>query len=220
MAEKLGFDELFGNRGAIHFDKWIAAARALGVKGARDELFSGAAFAVNEDAAMRGRGEGDLLTQSFHRNAVAENAVALLEFSAEAAIFLFQAQIVQSVFYGEDGFFERERLFDEVECAKLGGAHGRFDFSVTGDHHDHGNGFAVVEAFKSGEAVDAGKPDIEKNQIERAAIDGGETFFAGSDGFHFVTFLAEKGAEGLADAGFVVNDENGCRHAALRITQK
>ena len=37
-----------------------------------------------------------------------------------------------------NNFFEGERLFDEIEGAELGGAHGGFDGAVAGNHDDRG----------------------------------------------------------------------------------
>src|SRR5258705_2872856 len=77
VAKKLGFDELFRNCRAIHFDEGAFAAKARGVQRARNELFTGAAFAVNEDAAVGRTSDADLLAQCLHRNAVADNLIAM-----------------------------------------------------------------------------------------------------------------------------------------------
>src|SRR5208282_6386170 len=78
MAEELRFDEFFRDSRAIHFDKRVRGARALRVKGASDELLAGAAFAVDQNTAIRRRRERNLLAKGFHGNAVAENLVSLL----------------------------------------------------------------------------------------------------------------------------------------------
>ena len=44
------------------------------------------------------------------------------------------------------------------------------------------------------------------------ALEPLEAFFAGGHGLDFVAFIAQQRAERLADAAFVVNDQNGCRH--------
>src|SRR5215469_5341802 len=115
MAEQFRLDQFFRNRRAIYFHKRIVAARTLRVKRSRDQFFSGSAFAVNQNAAMRRRSESDLLAQRFHWNAVAENLMALLQLRAQPAILFFQTQIMQRILYGEDRYFERERFFDEIK---------------------------------------------------------------------------------------------------------
>src|SRR6267142_2289923 len=77
VAKKLGFDELFRNCRAIHFDERAFAAKARGMQRARNELFTCAAFAVNEDAAVGRTSDADLLAQCLHRNAVADNLIAM-----------------------------------------------------------------------------------------------------------------------------------------------
>ena len=63
IAEELGLDVRLGNGGAVELDEDAVAAQALGVNGAGDEFLAGARFAVDEDAAVGGRHEANLLAQ-------------------------------------------------------------------------------------------------------------------------------------------------------------
>ena len=72
---------------------------------AGDELLARAALAVNENAAVCGSGEGDLLAESLHRDAFAKHPITMPEFLAKPAIFRLQAQKVERPFYRLGGFF-------------------------------------------------------------------------------------------------------------------
>src|SRR5689334_16747253 len=123
MAEELALDEVFGNGGAIDLDKPGIVAQALGMNGARDQLFAGTGFTEDKDAAIGRRHQGDLLAQRFHRDALADDdALGLLPL--EVAVLGAQAMCVGGVLYQDERLFQREWFLDEVESTKLGGAHG------------------------------------------------------------------------------------------------
>ena len=212
VAEQFGLDQLFGDGGAIHFDERLGAAQAGGVQGARDEFLAGAAFAIDEHAAVGGRGQGDLLAHGLHGNALADDVVARAEFLAQAAVFLFEAQEVDGLAHGERGGLERKRFFDEIEGAEFGGAHGGLDAGMAGDHHDHGQLPALAHEFERAEAVQAWQPDVEKHDVHRAAREPGQALFAAGHGFDGVALFGQDGGEGRADAFFVVDDEDGMGH--------
>ena len=54
VAEEFGFQQRFGQRGAVDGDKRTAGARALIVDHADDELFAGAALAVDQTVVSSG----------------------------------------------------------------------------------------------------------------------------------------------------------------------
>ena len=55
VAEELGFNQVVRQRRAVERAKRFVAPSAAAVDGARDELFSAAALAVDEDRKRRGR---------------------------------------------------------------------------------------------------------------------------------------------------------------------
>ena len=76
VAEELGLDEVFGDGGAVELDEDAVAAEGFGVDGAGDELFAGAGFAEDEDAAVGGGHELDLLAQGLDGDGFAGDGVA------------------------------------------------------------------------------------------------------------------------------------------------
>ncbi len=73
VAEEFALDEVFGDGGAVDLDESFILAQALAVDGVGDQFFAGAGLAVNENAAVGGRHEADLLAQGLHGNAVADD---------------------------------------------------------------------------------------------------------------------------------------------------
>ena len=208
MAEKFGFDEFFGDGGAIDFDERAFVAEAGGVQRACDEFLAGAAFAVDQNAAVGGSGDGDLLAQRLHGNAVADDLIAVAEFGAQGLVFFFEAALLHGVADQDNNFFQAERFFDEVEGAEFGGADRGVDGGVAGNHNDRGRVGHGLDAAEGFEAVHAGEPDVEKNDVEAAVGRAFEGAFGGLGGFGDVAFVGEDGRKGFADAGFVVNDQD------------
>ena len=54
VAEQFAFDQLFGDGGAVHFDKGFVSTRAGGVDSVGDQFLPSAAFAEDQHAAIGG----------------------------------------------------------------------------------------------------------------------------------------------------------------------
>ena len=67
VAEQLALDQLLRNGGAVHLDEGLFGAQALGVDGVGHQLLARAALAVDQDAAVGGGHQRDLLAQRLHR---------------------------------------------------------------------------------------------------------------------------------------------------------
>ena len=192
------------------------------MQGACDEFLPGAALAINEYAAVGGSGDGNLLAQGFHGDAVADDLEALAELAAQYQVLLLKAALLDGIADEDDDFFEGERLFDEVEGAKFRGAHGGFDVAMAGDHDDRGRIGNVADAAEGFHAVDAWQPDIQKNDVQVAGGDAVQSFFGGAHGFHGVMFVAQDGGERFADARLIVHDQDFVRraHESLSIPER
>src|SRR5215471_12694276 len=105
-------------------------------------------------------------------------------------------------------FFERQGLLDEVESAQFRGTHRGFDGAMPGNH-DHfrrtGNGLDAAERFQ---AVHARQPDIEKHDFKIAAVDAFEGLLGRANGIDAILFIAKNGREGLANAFFIVDNQD------------
>ena len=215
VAEELGFDEVFGDGGAVELDEDAVAAQGLGVHGASDEFFAGAGFAEDEHAAVGGGHELDLLAESFDGDGLAGDG-AFGELARELLVIFAEVMGLDGVAKDEQGAVHGERLFEEVVGAELGGADGGFDGAVAGDHDDFGStgagcGVARLVAADGGEdiqTVAVGEPDVEEDGLVVGVAEEFKGFGGGAGGRDGVVLFAEDGFEGLADVGFVVDDEN------------
>ena len=226
VAEEFGLDEIFGDGGAVELDEGAVFAEGFGVHGASDEFFAGAGFAVDEDAAVGGGHEFDLLAKGFDGDGLAGDG-ALGELAGELLIVFAEVVSLDGVAQDEQRAVHGERLLEEVVSTELGGADGGLDGGVAGDHDDFGgagagrmgdvapDGREDVEAvgFTAGAAGFAaaagiGEPDVEKDSLVVGVAEKLEGFGCGAGGGDDVVFLGEDGFEGLADVGFVVDDEN------------
>ena len=222
VAEEFGFDEVFGDGGAVELDEDAVAAQGLGVHGAGDELLAGAGFAVDEDAAVGGGHELDLLAESFDGDGLAGDG-AFGELAGELLVVFAQAMGLDGIAQDEQGAVDGERFFEEVVGAELGGADGGFDGGMAGDHDDFGGtrarrgvvgevaadgGEDVEPVGFSASAVWVGEPDVEEDGLVVGVAEELESFGGGAGGGDGVVLFAEDGFERLADVGFVVDDEN------------
>ena len=131
VAEELRFDQLLGNRGAINFHERAFAAKARGMQGARNKFLARAAFTIDKDAAVGRRGDGDLLAQRLHGNAIADYLVAVAQFAAQQLVLLFQAALLNGVADENNDPFERERLLDKIEGPEFSSANRCLDRAVS-----------------------------------------------------------------------------------------
>lgn len=132
VAEKLGLNQLRGNRRAIQRDERMLVARRLFVNGARDQFFPRAGLAQDANARFAGRDPLDLRQQLFHGGTGADQFV-FAEALAQLAVFVFQARQAQCIFDGDQQLVGRERLLQKVQRAKPRGFHGHFDIGLARD---------------------------------------------------------------------------------------
>src|SRR5262245_8812686 len=136
MAEQFAFDQFFGDSGTIHLHKRCADALAEEVNVASNKFLSRAALAVDQDAAVRGSDNGDLLAEGLDGNALADDIEAFLELMPQYVVGLLQPPMRERILRDQEGMLQRKRLFDEIIRAELGGGDSCGDGGVTGNH-DH-----------------------------------------------------------------------------------
>ena len=127
---------------------------------------------------------------------------------AQRAVLRLEAPLMERVADDEDGLLERERLLDEVERAHLDRADGRLDVAVPRDQHDLGVHLPLAQARQRREAVHAGQPDVEDDQVEGAAGDAIEALFAARHRLDGVAFVTQHPAQGGPHARLVVDDQD------------
>ena len=73
VAEQLGFEQLFGNRRAVHRHKWPRLALARIVDGMRQQLLAGTAVALDQHAGIALRHQTGARKQIFHCRALGDD---------------------------------------------------------------------------------------------------------------------------------------------------
>ena len=170
VAEQLAFDQLFGNRGAVDLHEGARPAAAQRVDRARDHLLAGPVLAVDQHAAVGRRRHVDLLAELTHRVALPHHRLAAVHARAQRPVLRFETTLPQRVADDEDRLVERQRLFDEVEGAELDRAHRRLDVAVAGNQHDLRVDLPLPQPRQRRQAVHAGQPDIEHDEVDRPRV--------------------------------------------------
>src|SRR5690242_18734120 len=132
----------------------------------------------------------------------------MAKFGVEELIFFLQTALLDGVADEDDDAFQGKRLFDEVEGAEFCGADRGLDGAVAGDDDDARGLRKALDAAEGFHAVHAGEPDVEENHFDGGGVEALEGEFSGFNGFDGVALVAEDGGERLADAGFVIHDED------------
>ena len=137
MSEQLALNELLRDGGAVHFHKRLLGAPAHQVQGMRHQLFSRAAFAVDENAAAGGRRQCQLLSQRLHGHAFADDAVLAPKLLTQHPVLRGELQLLDGMLQRQQSLIDGKRLFDKVIRSEFGGANRGFNRAVTGNHDDH-----------------------------------------------------------------------------------
>ena len=139
---------------------------------------------------------------------------------AQRLVLGLEPPLAQRVAHDQHRLLERQRLLDEVERAHLDGAHRRLDVAVAGDHDDLRFDLPLAHPRERGEAVHAGQPDVEHDDVVGLAAETLEAGFAAVDGVHLVALVAQHAAERAANAGFVVNEQDRWHVVTSRVRER
>src|SRR2546427_744980 len=95
MAEQLGLDQLFGDRGTVDLDEGTLVTSGLDMDSPGDELLAAAVLAVDQHAAVGGRRCRDLIAERADRRALADDLGPLLEARAERRVLPLEARMLE-----------------------------------------------------------------------------------------------------------------------------
>src|SRR5271166_1117758 len=210
MAKQLAFDQIFGNRRAVHLDERFSRARTDVMNGVRHQFLACSALAIDENTSVGSGHQRKLLAQSAHGNAFANDFGMGVVGFFEALQFEFEFALLQSVLDDHRDLLNSQRLFEKVERAQFGGAHRGFNIAVTG-YDDHGGPRRkrdLLYARKGLHPVHPRQPDIEQHDIKGGARQLRATGLARIHGGGFIAFVLEHARERSANERFVVDDKN------------
>ena len=209
VAEQFAFDQFLGDGGAVDFHEGLLGAETEKMQGMRDQFLSGPAFAKNQDAAVGGSRQSQLLAQGLHGDAFANDAVFALQFLTQLAVLRGQSQLLDGVFQRQESLINGKGLFNEIKGAQFRGAHRGFNRSVAGNHDHDGRVLESLDFLQRLDAIHAGKPDIQQHHIAIVVRKKIQTGFAALHRVHNVSFILQDTRQRLANAWLIIDNQNG-----------
>ncbi len=212
VAEERGLEQLGGHGAGVDGNERLVAARRVGVDGLGDDLLAGAALALNQDRGTAGRDLRDQVEDAQHDLAFAHDVgevVALLEGALELKVFFLGAVAGNGGADVGEQLLVVPGLLDEVLRAGADGLDDVIDGAVGRDHDDGQIGLALLELRQQLEAALAGQSEIEEDEVEARLIEQAQPLLAVGRGFHGVVLEREQHFQRFADAGLVIDDQDG-----------
>jgi hypothetical protein len=210
VAEQLGLDQRVGDGGRVHGHERLVASRALPVDGAGDQLLAGAALAGDQHRGRRARDVGHEMVELFHLRMSADDlaeVVAALELRAQVDDLALERAPLERPAHEREQLVLLEGLGEVIEGAQLHGGHRRADRLHRGDQDDLDVLVDGLDALQHLDAVHAGQPDVEEDQVHLGGAEHVEGGGAVGD-VHDLVVVVQDEPEGFAQAGFVVHDQD------------
>ena len=128
----------------------------------------------------------------------------------------FKLSLSESVANRQHDLLYRQRLFDEVERAKLRRADSRFDIAMSRNHHHRRVNPTRAQLLQRLHPVNSGKPNIQQYTAVSATLESLEAFFTRRSHVRRQTLILQHAAQRVADTSLVINYENRFRHCSKR----
>ena len=125
VAEQLGFEQGFGERGTVHLDKRPAAPQTLVVQGRGHQFLAGAGLAVDEHGRLGGGHVDDQVPEGHHGRGRADDAAVVAERLARLLHGLLLLAMAHGHLQGGAQPVKVQRLGQVIVGALLDGGHGR-----------------------------------------------------------------------------------------------
>src|SRR3954447_7116419 len=167
MTEEFGLHQGFGDSGTVYGHELLVLAQAFVVNRFGDQVFAGAAFALNEDGA--GFAGGDFTNEvhyflhllRFGDHLVISGAAA--DLAAKRLVLRSQAARFESVLHGNGELIKVQRLTYEVVSAEFQRLLYVIELRVSGDHDDGSGTVVQPDVLEHLETIEIGKAHIEQN---------------------------------------------------------
>ncbi len=214
VAEELALEQGVGERGAVDGQKTLLAAAAAVVDGGGDQLLAGAALPLDEDAGSGGRDLLGQLEDAAEGGALEDHLVGIEAASylrLEGAVLLEEAVVADDLVDQVEQLVGEEGL-EEVVAGSLLEGFDRAAHGGEGAHHHHrlfgAQGLDPAQHFQ---AVGAGGPDIEQDQVGTllaVLLQGAQQLVAAGEELHLVTVGFQRLAQQLLHLRLVVADKD------------
>ena len=149
--------------------------------------------------------------------AVADHLILRVDFLPQRAIRGFGAIAGELLLDPLEQNRLGERLLDESGRALVARLEGVLRRAVPRHHHDRHGGVRGFDALEHLEAVHARHLDVEEHEIGRVALDQRQALLSGRRADELVALILERPAHRVADADFIVDDEDSGFHVRPRV---
>src|SRR6185312_10374031 len=217
VPEQLALDQLGRDRGAVYFHERPAGAGGERVKGAGHELLPRAVLSGDEHASGRGRDLLDALDHLLHRPARADDLILRVHLGLEPYVLAGEVNVLQGVAQREQDAVGVEGLFQEIVRAELGGLDRGLDRSMTRNHHDLRVRVELAQLPQRLEPVHPLHLHVQENEMGPELGVALQRLGSRSARPHLDLLVFEHLRQRLADALFVIDDQDASAHGWLRL---
>ena len=211
VTEEFGFQEVFGDGGAVEGHEGCLGAGAVLVDSAGDEFLAGAGFSSDEDGDVLGGDATDGFVDFAHGGTGTEDgavAVGLRGRLGDDGGGAHASADFEGFGNDESHLAEIERFEEVVEGAKLH----RFDGGVggrgAGDEDDGDTGVGFAELVVDVEPGLIGEAHVEQDDVGGMGAGAGEAFFSGVGDVDTVSGRGKRLADLLGyEAGVIVYEQ-------------
>ncbi len=216
MPEQLGFEQLGGNRRAVHLDERTIGKRAQGVNMRRQQFLAGARFADQQHARIGPRGQRGLLHGALPRRAGAYHFRAAAHQFAQALVFAPQAGVLDRILDRHQHAVAAERLLQKIERPGARGFHRVGDGAVPGNHDGRRGGGVLPHRLQQLDAVAIGQLDIEQIGIRPVRVRMPAELRRRPAHVHGIPLALQNHPQRAAYVLFVIHDQQAFgRHSSL-----
>src|SRR5208283_1242595 len=200
IAEEFTFQQGFWKSAAVHRDKRFSGPRRADVDGARHQLFTSAAFAMDQYGAGGGSDGANGLLEFFHRGTVADDVVERIVrggVAAQGKILLAESEFLENTADGELDFVDQAGALANVVGRSTGfhGFHGGFVVVDSGDEDYRRVGRNAMGVAEDLDAIDVGHLDVGDDDVIKSAINFAFCGLARLNRLDTVAFTAQGDVE-------------------------
>ncbi len=207
VAEQLGLDEIFWNRGAVDLDERSLQPLAVVVHRIGDELLAGAVLTLNQDVGFAGGHAFHQLEQVLHLLALADHVlklVAILQLGFQLLVLVNERLLLDRLLEFVEQPLRVDRLFEKVERAGFHRFHGSRDVALAADDDDLGFGIELTKLADQLNPVDVREHHVGDHDIWTPGAK--QLLAAGADerGFDLVARVLEQNFQPLGHRRLIV----------------
>ena len=219
MAEQFVGEELLREAAAVHGNEGAAGTPAVGMDGARKELFSRASLADDEHVGINKRHLTGGIERFLHRPVAGDDpslAREVLGVFLQTSDPSFEVDAADGLLDRLPHLVELEGLRDIGECPVLHRLDGGLKRRVARDHDDLGVGVAFAAFFQYLHAVHLLHAHVRQHHVELLLIKIADGIGPALGAHDLVAILFHDVFEVLKRHPFIIDDQKSCRNLHYR----